>query len=433
MSTVPADLKSVDSAQWAERQQVHSGPRPSPLSHIPALDGLRAVAILLVIVHNAGSVDGQLSGIPLRLWAVLSNAGWAGVQLFFALSGFLITRILLESKGADGWLRNFYVRRVLRIVPLYYTLLAVVFFVAPHVALLTPLAGHPTRSSLWLWAYLSNWVSPFGGLPASLPHVWSLAVEEQFYLIWPFVVALFAEGTVALISIGLIVCALVARIGLHAALPINVAHEAAYTFTIARCDAIALGALVALAFRNKRAFAFIRPRAFAAMLVAFVAVFCVMAIVHGLPAEGTAAEVVEQPLVGVLSALMVFVCAAAVIGPRDVGIRRTFVECLSNRWMLSIGKYSYAIYIFQTPVNEILHASVRRFLIDGSDTRRFAAHVLYSVVVFGISTVLALVSWKLIEQPFLSLKRFFPMSRPRASVPADYVAEESGHPGVMHT
>jgi peptidoglycan/LPS O-acetylase OafA/YrhL len=85
---------------------------------IDALDGIRALAIILVMIHNVGSVAGPSSGTALKLWGLLSNAGWIGVQLFFALSGFLITRILLRSAGTPGWMKSFYARRALRIVPL---------------------------------------------------------------------------------------------------------------------------------------------------------------------------------------------------------------------------------------------------------------------------------------------------------------------------
>ena len=156
--------------------------------HLPALDGVRGLAVLIVLAyHTGGGVARRIVRMRLvrGIRRVALKAGWSGVTLFFLLSGFLITGILWDSKGAAHWWRNFYVRRILRISPLYYgslLLVMVVAFRATH----NFWAG--TRG-LWIYAlYLQNipWVVDMGaGLrPLQLNHFWSLAVEEQFYLIW---------------------------------------------------------------------------------------------------------------------------------------------------------------------------------------------------------------------------------------------------------
>ena len=149
--------------------------------------------ILLVIPHNAIA---SLADNPCAVkcggttWAamLLVNVGWIGVQIFFVLSGFLITRNLLDSLGAPNYYRAFYVRRALRILPLYYGTLAVVFLLLPLVGL-HPLGDDGgARDRLWFWVFLSNWSVPLGAAACGLPHFWSLAVEEQFYLAWPALV-----------------------------------------------------------------------------------------------------------------------------------------------------------------------------------------------------------------------------------------------------
>src|SRR6185295_5061390 len=109
-------------------------------------------------------IHGGRDSVALKVWAVVSNAGWVGVQLFFALSGYLITTILLNSRGAPRYFRNFYMRRVLRIMPVYYAFLAFIFFVAPHFTTLASLAVHTPPSTLWYWSYLSNWITPFADM-----------------------------------------------------------------------------------------------------------------------------------------------------------------------------------------------------------------------------------------------------------------------------
>src|SRR5437763_217904 len=156
--------------------------------YIPQLDGLRGTAVIMVLIGHAASF---VEGLP---YAGMVEYVRFTVDVFFVLSGFLITGILLDAKGSNHYFRNFYVRRVLRIFPLYYGFLFVFFILAP--ALRPPTPGGPFEgwraSQGWFWSYLSNyqllfpqWVRPY-----PLSHFWTLAVEEQFYLFWPTVVLL---------------------------------------------------------------------------------------------------------------------------------------------------------------------------------------------------------------------------------------------------
>ena len=151
---------------------------------IPQLDAVRGLAILLVMMHNISLK------YPLFYSQQLFSNGWMGVDLFFVLSGFLITGILVDSKQSQGYLKNFYVRRCLRIWPLYYSL---IFFMFVIVRFLSPSEFHTVmqQSSPW-WAFplfLQNFLIPISTNAAGpLGVTWSLAIEEQFYLIWPLVV-----------------------------------------------------------------------------------------------------------------------------------------------------------------------------------------------------------------------------------------------------
>jgi peptidoglycan/LPS O-acetylase OafA/YrhL len=382
-----------------------------------SLDGIRGAAILLVLMHNVGSVSGQPAGAAVKLWAVISNAGWIGVQLFFALSGFLITRILLESRGADGWLTAFYTRRALRIAPLYYVVLAIIFLVAPHISALYAIGQPPVRSQLWYWTYLSNWVGPFGGMAFALPHVWSLAVEEQFYIFWPLLVGAISERALVVVSVVLFATAIALRLGIDAAFPVHVADAAAYTWTVTRWDAIALGAIVAVWSRRSDRARLMRERGMTALLVVCVALAGVTVVGRGLSANGLLGHVAAVPLSALLGACLVAACVQGSDGHR---MQSALVRILETPVLTTIGKYSYAVYVFHMPVNFL----VRRFMLpyERSCTGVACVGVLgtYTLVILIISMALALVSWRLLEAPILSLKRYVPT--PRATISSSETA-----------
>lgn len=158
--------------------------------HVPALDGLRGVAILMILVlhfYNEAAINTSYSIIG----PIITKVAWSGlygVQLFFVLSGFLITKILLDSKKDPNYFRNSYMRRFLRIFPLYYGTLCVIFFVLPHIITFDEAAKNISSRQIWLWTYLSNasWLGAGGEWDSSSPfrigHFWSLCVEEHYLL-----------------------------------------------------------------------------------------------------------------------------------------------------------------------------------------------------------------------------------------------------------
>ncbi|MGH7437649.1 MAG: acyltransferase family protein, partial [Polyangiaceae bacterium] len=214
-------------------------------AHLPALDGLRGVAILLVAVHMLGMLDAPRGVVASALSSALAR-GWAGVQLFFVLSGFLITGILLDTQSADNALPTFFARRFLRILPLYYLVLFVAFVVAPLLGPVPPALAHDRAHQIWFWTYLSNWVLPYEAGSRAFPHFWSLAVEEQFYLVWPFVLRNRSPASCVRVCLGVAIASLAIRIGFLAA---HLPSGAIYVFSVTRMDALALGGAAAAAIR----------------------------------------------------------------------------------------------------------------------------------------------------------------------------------------
>jgi peptidoglycan/LPS O-acetylase OafA/YrhL len=376
-------------------------PAPSGLertlrAQMPVLDALRGVAILLVLAHRF-NVTTHPQSLPARVLCALMEGGWVGVQLFFVLSGFLITGILLDSRGAPSYYRSFFARRVLRIFPLYYVVLAVTFIAIPLVTGRQP-AGYQHQA--WLWTYLSNWVGPLGLSVAAFPHFWSLAVEEQFYLVWPFVVRVASRRALPILCSLLVVVALASRAVLCA---LHADVEAAYVLTICRVDALALGALAAWALRVPSLAQRIDARR-RALLVGSVALFVAGAVVtRGYPRPTPLTQTIGYSILA-WSAL-----AALVLGVLVQARGGRLASLLAPAALRSIGKYSYAMYIFHVLVHHELGVPLlARF---GQQDPSVGVMLLYFVAMAAVTYALAVTSYHLLEKRFLDLKRYFPVAR----------------------
>ena len=382
-------------------------------AHIPGLDGLRGIAILTVIWHNSVGTDHwHPTSLVGRLLDVSANMGWLGVQLFFVLSGFLITGILLDEKHLSHPFRNFYVRRSLRIFPLYYATLALLLVIFPALNLTTGTIFSDTSHQLWYWLYLANWSIPVVSGPGMLSHFWSLSVEEQFYLFWPFAVILLNRKSLAGLCALLIVSAIVARWRLFQ-YGIEFAQWRAYEFTFARWDALAIGAALSIGLRDKFWFGVIHKILLPVLLVTTLYVAVVVMVTHGysaVPEEEVL--VINQTVAAILFSM---VLGGVVLGGVVLGKGAT-VSKDSRVWWLglfnsyplrTVGKYSYAMYVFHYPIVMWLSHELGKYL----EASHQSFNVMYALGQAGATVVLAFllaqVSWHLLERPCLRLKKYF--------------------------
>ena len=391
-------MNAVSTARTS-RESVEPGGR------VPALDGVRGVAILLVIVYHYAALvktDGTL--VERSLYRV-TGVGWAGVDLFFVLSGFLITSILYDSKArAQYYFRNFYVRRALRIFPIYYVFLVALIVVIPLVAPAQRIAAEVVSDKvIWYATYLTNVkldTEPLRTTDFLLSgHLWSLAVEEQFYLVWPALVLLFDRRRLMAVCGLLVVWGFVLRIGMDVA---GAGRYVTYEITPSRIDTLAVGALIALAFREPRDFALLRRWAGPVAAPSAVAVVVLFFTTPSFSAYDFWVQVVGLSALALLFGAVVL---RAITANEGTTAHRVFTNS-ALRWL---GKYSYAIYLFHWPIAAML---ARQSDIPGSMPSFLGTELpgaLAFIAAAGAMTLgAAWVSWQVWESQFLKLKRLFP-------------------------
>jgi len=361
-------------------------------SRIPELDGLRGLAIFVVLLSHYLSGAGHMALPPaLRQIVSATSIGWSGVDLFFVLSGFLITGILYDTAQAEHRIKNFYARRALRIFPLFYAVLfALIIFT--HVLHLQWRTEH-----LFYFFYLSNVAVLFAPNfePPShwinLGHLWSLAVEEQFYMLWPFIVWRVRKRTTLL---WIILSVLIATPLLRALLfaeGMNSVTMSRLLFT--RADSLLFGGGVALLVRGPLANHIPAQRI---LLISASLLALLLLLAHG--PEAT------SPWLCTIGYTAIAGCSASLIYLAQQG--SNWASNLFDRPFLQFfGRYSYGLYIFHG-----LYFVYLRHLAT-TLAYKFGSGILAQILVFAvgflISIALALVSYRFLEAPVLRLKQRF--------------------------
>jgi peptidoglycan/LPS O-acetylase OafA/YrhL len=363
---------------------------------IPELDGIRGLAIIFVLLFHFGA---RPPGVPRILTAPFA-LGWSGVDLFFVLSGFLITGILIHTRETSNYFSSFYARRVLRIFPLY-VLTIVAYF---HIAL--PIAhyfGHwgSWHYSLepWYWFHVSNWQSAFGSDIPLLTHYWSLAIEEQFYLVWPVVVFFVPNSKLPYFCLMLIAlafglrCAFQDQLGLYPSL--------LFRLTPFRMDSLAFGGLLATIVRHDGWSAAIDRRLGAISTIAGLMLVGILTTARTNSVSNPLVATCGFTTFGLLYSCFVFHAYV------HSGSQGWVVNHLRHPLVRSFGKYSYGMYVLHFPVCVYQN----RLLLALSASARPEFRILFwavsKLVGVAVSYALALGSWHLIEKHFLRLKGRF--------------------------
>jgi peptidoglycan/LPS O-acetylase OafA/YrhL len=379
---------------------------PDLRGHMPVLDGLRGIAVLLVMAFHFTWFSGiTVETTAMRVWYHAASAGWMGVDLFFVLSGFLITGILYEAKGTTGYFRTFYARRVLRIFPLYYVFLAIFFLVLPHFLSLPGIALRNPADQVWFWTHFSNVLLALQGdwsaTSLYIVHFWSLAVEEQFYLIWPLIVLLLPQRKLLAFCAAMMVFSLSLRMVLFAAS----AGGAAYVLTPARMDTLAFGAVLALMLRDPQLYASARKWARPVAVACIGGVAAIVVARNGLNKNDAVTGTIGFTLLAGLFTVAVF---AAVVS------RSAYTRCLTAPALRFFGKYSYALYVFHQPVALMLEGLGLSRAIAEIGVKGLAAQLAFAAIALAVTIALALSSWNLCEKHFLKLKDRFAQRQPAA-------------------
>lgn len=361
--------------------------------HIPALDGLRGLAIAMVMVSHF--IFRELFSDEATYRTV--QGGWLGVDMFFVLSGFLITGILSDSRHkATGYWSTFYRRRVLRIFPLYYFVVLLVWLTvlfwehAPD-----RLQGYDSFG--WFFAFAPNIAMALKGdwlyhsHVFSLNHLWSVAVEEQFYILWPLIVRLLPPRVL------LLLCALLVHFSTDIRHATDMAFSSNGSWTLAsymlpycRMDGLAAGSFLAVFFRLGWQQFVPFDRWVVRGLLIWMGLRMLDSVAYG-----------STQYLGTLSALTFASLLYLSLNPNPGGFVRRMCEA---PFLRHLGQYSYGLYIFHEMFKYAwLHGFGDRLLESGWHPALIQTS--YAVLAFGGSYVAARLSWRLIEGPFLKLKR----------------------------
>jgi peptidoglycan/LPS O-acetylase OafA/YrhL len=367
-------------------------------AYLPQLDVIRGVAIVVVALHH--------------LEPQLFDFGWVGVDLFFVLSGFLITRILLASRQDPHYYRNFYIRRSLRIFPLYYAVLIALWAYQTYWA-----TEVICERSLWLWFYATSFITlatKAGTLHerenslAPFTHFWSLSVEEHFYLVWPLAVR--HVDRLLRFCLVLMVLACLCRTAMHL---LHFHYVSIYKFTLARMDTLVIGAAIALLERRSHGLRGKPLRIAAWMLPACIIGVVLVCMFDGrFHRRGLLMQVVGYTILPLLAGSMIVLASVA-------QARGPFRFLTHNRLLLMLGRYSYGIYVLHRPLIPIIAAAIPSATITGWVGSNRLGHALYTGLNFTLFVVVAALSYHLLEKPFLSLKGRFATTRPKVTIPAE--------------
>jgi peptidoglycan/LPS O-acetylase OafA/YrhL len=380
--------KAVHSVQSGERLP-QSFPSSFQQRHVLALDGVRGIAVILVIIHHIGQSFPAFEITSaaerfLRLWIIITRPGWLGVDIFFVLSGFLITGVLLDTKGRLHFYRNFYMKRILRIFPLYYlTLIAMLIFYY-----------WPWRFFAVSLVYLSN-VSVLLGVPLVMAPLWSLSVEEHFYLVLPWLIRFAQRRTLFWTAIAICIAEPFFRLSAF-----NNGFFNPY-FTWFRLDGLACGTVVAILVRDHPV---TQVKAWAAGLCSLSVIIFFVSVPFGRASR-------LNPLGTMLIYSCISLFTAGVVASIAVMPSVSFFSSLRSAPLRFMGDISYCVYLihmfvilgFYRFTDSVFH----RPYIGGVFHSASLAYGIHFAAVFLICCVIGALSRDYFEGPIRAYRVYF--------------------------
>jgi peptidoglycan/LPS O-acetylase OafA/YrhL len=343
------------------------------------VDGLRGIAIMIVLLfhylNNAFLNNSELNLFE-NLISKITSYGWAGVNLFFVISGFLIGTILLKNRKATNFFKTFYIRRVLRIIPLYYTFL-LIYFLSNLLFQSSDLVLFEKPISIWKYfVFIQNFsMSSMGHFgPNALTPTWSLAIEEQFYLVIPFLFYFFDTKKLITISFLLIIFSVYFRIN-------SVNWYMEYTHFFSRIDSPLIGIIVSIIyFNSNETFNLMKGKNFKYFTVILVAILILFLI----------KKQINHTLISyVFGGLLLFSLQSK---PNKI-----VYKIIVNNFTLFLGKYSYFIYLFHQLINGMFFGLV----FHCNPVLNTYNDYLMEVISLFSTLFLAIISFKYYESKFI--------------------------------
>ena len=372
------------------------------LENIKNLDGIRALAVLMVCFAHFFQVNENYLYTNSKYLGILlfkfSQIGLNGVNLFFILSGFLITRILLNSKDSKNYFKTFYLRRLIRIFPLYYFALILSFLILPNFIDIDEPGRNIISNQIWLWSYTSNLSSIFffseWDLSLNFPsfgHFWSLCVEEHFYIFWPFLIYFMSIKNLKKSLKIILICSFLLFL-------FNENFDSQLAFlkwsSIKYSGILSLGGLIAI-YNNSSIISTyiysISKKTFFPLLF----VFLILSLI--IPRNFLYFDFINIIFYSLFFSVLI-ICA--------INNNKVIEYLFNNRILSFIGKLSYGIYVY--------HGLIRPYLskyilpqVTHICNESILTIVVYTIISTLISIIIAYVSWILIEKQFLKLKTKF--------------------------
>ncbi len=385
---------------------------------MPELDGLRALAIIGVLLYHA------FASAPLEFLRRATGLGWAGVDLFFVISGFLIGGILMDRKSAVNYYQVFYLRRFFRIVPLYAIVIAPAILVI-GLGLQTLFKGHSIAGSGWaVWLYPFFLQNIGYALLLNLPHhlgpAWSLAVEEQFYLVLPPLVRKLQPRTLIRVVVVAIVSAPLLR-GLLVWLFAERSNAACYALLPCRWDALLLGVLCAYSIRDRGW----RERLLARLAGLRWAWAMLAAGMIGITAMGWSQW---DPPVAIPGYTWIALFFSATLLLAHLNPSGLFNRFLRARLLKPVATVSYALYLLQAPVAAVVEAPFRH----GGPPPTGWTSVGVNFLALAVTGLAAALSWRFYESRMLRIGHQFRF-REAGELPGDTAANQAREPGIVST